>query len=224
VRAVGSTTGSALDDALQQGAVAVPDAVAVSLGGCQKGLHRGPGGVIHDGLVNAVEHLVTGPHLADLDRIGEQPAKGAAVEGPAPPDLTALRLPALCGPPPPNHLSDCSHHRVGFDEQPENLPDMRGLFGVDDEPFVLEVVPEHGPAAHSQSVPAGCTHLVRGSLSNDLPFELGKAHQNVEREFSHGVGCRELLCHSRERDVMHLEKLGDSCEVQQAARTGTAGT
>jgi len=104
--------------------------------------------------VNSVKHLVTGPHVADVDRISQQSPEGDAVERLALPDLAALRLPALGGPPPSVHLGHHGHHRTGLHEQPEHLPDLCGLFGIDDEPLVLDVVPKHRPATHPQTVPA----------------------------------------------------------------------
>jgi hypothetical protein len=76
-------------------------------------------------------------------------------------------------------------HRTQFLIAPEGIADGLSLGLVDDQLAVLQVVAERWLAAHPHPFLLGGSDLVANALASDLPLELGKGQQHVQRETTH---------------------------------------
>ena len=89
-----------------------------------------------------------------------------------------------------------------FEIAPEDEPDRSASVLVDGDLAILGVVAERHHAADPQSLALGGGDLVADTLGGDLPLELGKGQQHVERQPAHRGGRVELLGDGDKGDIM----------------------
>lgn len=72
-------------------------------------------------------------------------------------------------------------HGMAFEVPLEDLAHAGGLFLVDDEPAVLQVIAKRQMAAGPLAALARQDLFVAGTFRDDLPFELSEREQDVQR-------------------------------------------
>jgi hypothetical protein len=145
--------------------------------------------------------------LADVGPVVQQLVDVALVQRPA--GLAGSALGPEAG-----HRLDA---RPGLGEDLEHAADAWGLLLVHDQLARHDVVAERHLAPHPHAAGAGGCEFVADSLANDLPLELRKAEQNVERQPSHAGGRVEALRHGHEGHAMRVHHLDQLREVHQRA-------
>jgi hypothetical protein len=92
-----------------------------------------------------------------------------------------------------------------------------GLFGIDDQLAVREVVSERNTAPHPHPLLLRGGKLVANPLARYLPLKLGEGEQHVQREPAHGRGGIELLGDRNEAHSATIEGLDDPAKIIQSA-------
>ena len=113
------------------------------------------------------------------------------------------------------------HQRIDaaeFEVTPEDQPDPFGLVLDDGDLAVLHLVAKGQGTADPKSLALGGGDLVADALGGDLPLELGKGQQHVERQPAHRCRGVELLGDRDKRDAMGIEQLDQLGEVGQRSR------
>ena len=206
------------DQALQQrrrlrsAAVAAGDGV---LG--HDGVHLVPGGAVDDRLVLAGIARALVHRLAEVDAVVQDLVERALVDRLARPVLAVLRRPRLRRVAGAAQLLRQLRRRAEAQEPLEDQPDQFGLFLVDHQLAVDDVVAERRNAAHPHALAARRGELVADPLADHLALELGEAEQDVERQPAHRRRGVERLRDRDERDVVPLEDLDDAGEVGERA-------
>ena len=93
------------------------------------------------------------------------------------------------------HFSLRSRQRCTSGTDREDLSHPFGFYQVDHQTPTLraDVIAQHRSASHPFAFPSRGRHLVPRSLTDDLPLELGKRQQDIERQPAHGSAGIELL-------------------------------
>src|SRR5436309_9528638 len=95
-------------------------------------------------------------------------------------------------------------HAAELTIESEDAADGLGLGRVDDERALVGVIAQRDISAHPHALLLRCGDLVADAFTGDLPLELSKGQQHVEREPPHRTRRVELLRH---RDESMLQKL-----------------
>src|SRR5215469_15694024 len=108
---------------------------------------------------------------------------------------SVLRRPGFGGPAPPLQLFQNRGQRVTLLIQPEDLAHPLGLLWVDHQSSAarVHIVAQYGVSAGPLALAPGGGHLVARALADNLPLELRKRQQYVEREPPQRSGGIELL-------------------------------
>src|ERR1041385_9304230 len=94
-------------------------------------------------------------------------------------------------------------------------PNGWGFVLIHNERAVLGPVAERYEAAHPEALLLASRDLVADALARDLPLELGKGKQNIERQTSHRGGGVERLSDRDEADTAPVKHLDDLGKVRQ---------
>src|ERR1035437_6183076 len=102
-------------------------------------------------------------------------------------------------------------------EKGKDGPHAFGLFLIHHQPSSTwaYVIAQHRTSAHPLPLPPGRRHLVARTLADQLPLELRKGEQNVERQTSQRCAGIELLRDGNEAHLVLLEDAEHAGEVQQ---------
>src|SRR5829696_5817646 len=87
----------------------------------------------------------------------------------------------------------------------KDVADPFRLMVIRHELFVMDIVPEGNRPTHAHAFLFGSGDLVPDAFARDLPLELSKGEQYIQREPPHGVRGVELLGDGNERHAMRIE-------------------
>ena len=186
----GRTTGPAAEQTGEKRSAAIAIAGASEVGR-QEMLGSVPGLLVDDPVMLPVVGLAVVDDLADVERVREYPANRRLVERATGQDLALLRSMRLGLDPTTIEILGDRQERAEVLVELKDLAYLLCLLGVDDELLALEIVAEDGPTAGPLSAATSGGHLVASSLGDHLTFELCEAHEDVQRELTHGAGRRE---------------------------------
>ena len=113
-----------------------------------------------------------------------------------------------------------SHQPMDAAERQISLEDMAhgpGVFPIDDELPVLNLVAERHHAAHPQPFLFGSGDFVTDALTRDLALELCKRQQHVQRQSAHGRAGIERLADRDHGNIVRIEPVDQFCEVAQGS-------
>jgi hypothetical protein len=155
--------------------------------------------------------------LADIDRVRQdlvqmtttKKAAPAAAAGPVEAHWDGDAL-AVERPLEPDNAADLKVALVGG-------ADQGSVFIHHVERTILHPVTERDDAAHPESLLLGRGDLVADALARDLPLELGKREQHVERQSAHRRGGVEALCDRHKGHLVRVKELDQLGEVRQGA-------
>ena len=109
--------------------------------------------------------------------------------------LSPLACPVFGGVSAPVEFLGRAHEPLMFQVAGEDVAHLLGSGLVDEYASArrIDVVTQYWTTAYPTPLLACCGHLVTGTLSNDLSFELGEGKQDIERQATHRMGRIELL-------------------------------
>ena len=157
---------------------------------------------VDDGLVLAGVGRALVHGFADVDPVVQDPVEDALVE----------QL-AVLGGSRADQLPCEQGGRFSWTNRSKIDPDPFGLFLVDDQLSVLDLVAERRPAAHPHALLAGGRDFVADALADHLALKLGEGQQDIERQPTHRARRVERLGHGDEGDAVALEHLDQLGEV-----------
>src|SRR5215211_5200659 len=182
------------------------------------GLHGLEQGTIEDRLVLATVNVTAVDHLADIEPVLEQMRERPHPER-APTDGAAIRaLPRLAADAAPVEVvrqpTDRAKRKIAL----KDGADSRGFGRHHHDLLIHRRVAERDRPPDPDALAFGGRDLVAYPLPDQLPLELGKGQQHVQREPPHAGAGVERLGHRHERDRVHLEQLDQLGEIGERAR------
>src|SRR5947209_11707743 len=163
--------------------------------GCELVPNSGPALVVDQGrLLTGVEFTLVS-YVAGVDWVREQCVEMTAREGFAA-TLGAIRRYAAFRPKPETVglLLDPAH-AAELTIESEDAAHGLGLGRVDDERALVGVIAQRHISAHPHALLLRCGDLVADAFTGDLPLELSKRQQHIERKAAHRARRVELLRH-----------------------------
>src|SRR5215208_6759070 len=182
------------------------------------GLHRLKQRGLENGLMLTAVNLAPVNHLADIEAVLEQMRERPHPEG-APTDGAAIReLSRLAADASPVEVvrqpTDGATRKIALKDR----ADSRGFGRHHHDLLIHRRVAERDWPPDPDALAFGRRDLVAHPLPDQLPLELGKGQQDVQREPPHAGTGVERLGHRHERDRVRLEQLDQLGEIRKRAR------
>src|SRR5579884_1060950 len=142
----------------------------------QKPLYAVPRLRRNDSRVLARVVLLSLPHAANVELVGQQALQRVFAERTTPVAPASLCRPRLVGPATLGQLPQCRFKAPGVEREIEDGPHPLRLRFVDPQPGSgwIEVIAQHQTPTRPFAFAARCRLLIACALADDLPLELGK--------------------------------------------------